>query len=161
MANTFSDYGTLQLAARTDQSQAPNLKQYGGNMRHIDVKFTSISPTTSDVLFIARLPAGARLVTELCSVDYTAPSSSAFTGKIGYYTAATDTPTAVTDNAFGAGLALGTAAGRKNFTDAGTLGAALTTPIQFTTDVWITFTPTTVTSGSSHNETWHLVYTLA
>lgn len=161
MANTFSDYGTLQLAARTDQSQAPNLKQYGGNMRHIDVKFSSITPTTSDVLFIARLPAGARLCPELCSVDYTAPSSTAFTGKIGYYTAATDTPAAVADSAFGAALALGTAAGRKLFSEAGTKGAAFNTPVQFTTDVWITFTPTTVTSGSSHDETWHLVYTLA
>lgn len=161
MANTFSDFGTLQLAARNDISQAPNHKQYGGNLKWLDVKFSSITPTTSDVLFIARLPAGARLIPELCSVDYTAPSSTAFTGKIGYYTSDTDTPTAVNDAAFGTALALGTAAGRKMFSEAGTIGTAFITPIQFTTDVWITFTPTTVTAGSSHNETWHIAYALA
>jgi hypothetical protein len=63
--------------------------------------------------------------------------------------------------AFGTALALGAAAGRKGFVEAGTLGVALITPIQFTTDVWIVATWTTATVAVSHTQTWHLAYTLA
>lgn len=160
MANAYTDFATLQLAGRTDESQSPNLKQYGGNVKHIDVKISDYTAATSTPLYLARLPAGARLLTNLCSVDYGDPGD-ALAGSIGYYTANTDTPALVDVDYFGTALALGSAAGRKNFTEAGTIGDALLTPVQFTTDVWIVVTWTTATNAVSHAQNWHLVYTLA
>ena len=160
MANAYTDFATLQLAARTDISQAPNHKQYGGNVKQIDVKISSYTAATSTPLYLARLPAGARLLTNLCSVDYTDPGD-ALTGSIGYYTADTDTPALVDVDYFGTALALGNAAGRKNFTEAGTIGDALLTPVTFPYDVWIVVTWTTVTAAASHSQNWHLVYSLA
>lgn len=161
MANVFSPYAALQLAARTDLSQAPNLKQSGGKVFEVDIPITAYTAVAANPLFLFRLPAGAKLLTQKCSVDYGAPASTALTGKIGYYTAATDTPAAVDDACFGTALALGTSAGRKAFTDAGTLGTALLTPFQFTADSWVVVTWTTVTAALSHSQTWHLTYTLA
>lgn len=158
MANRYSDYGTLQLAAVTDFSQAPNAKQYGGKLNYVDVVLT-VNPATADPCYLARLPKGARLVPDLCSVDYADPTSStgACTGKIGHiYDDATGD-----DDAYGAALALGDAAGRKAFSEAGTKGAAFTTPVTFTDDAWVYVTWTTVTNGQSFASTWHLAYTLA
>lgn len=161
MANVFTPFAQAELNARTDQSQAPNLKQQGGKVFELDVPITGYTGATTDPLFICRLPAGARLLASRCSVTFTAPSSTAFTVNLGYYTANTDTPTVVTGNAFATGLVMGTAAGHLLMSAAGTQGAALLTPFQFTTDVWIVMTPTTVTGPLSHSETWHITYTLA
>lgn len=160
MATAYSDFATAQLAGRTDQSQAPNLRQFGGNVHHLDVKISAYTAATATPLYLARLPAGARLLTNLCSVDYGDPGD-ALTGSIGYYTANVDTPVLVDVDYFGTALALGSAAGRKNFSEAGTIGDALLTPVQFTTDVWIVVTWTTATTAVSHAQTWHLAYTLA
>lgn len=160
MANIFSDLGAAQLAGLTNGADRPSLPSYGGKVYHLDVKKT-FNPSTSDPLYLALLPKGARLLPNLCSVDYGDPTSStgALTGKVGYFTNDT-TPVAIDDDYFGAGLALGDAAGRKEFSEAGTKGAAFLTPVTFTEDSWIVFTPTTVTNGQSHDETWHLAYTL-
>lgn len=160
MSNVFTDFATLQNAARTDMSQGPNLRQAGGNLHFLNVTKTAYTAATADPLYIARLPKGAILVPSLCSVDYGDPGD-ALTGNIGYFTAQVDTPVVVDVDAFGTALALGGAAGRKNFTEAGTAGVALLTPIQFTTDVWIVATWTTATTAVSHTQTWHLAYTLA
>jgi hypothetical protein len=159
MANVFSDFATLQLAAVTDQSQAPNLKQYGGNLKFVQVRKTAYTAATADPLYLIRLPKGARLIPQLCSVDYGDPGD-ACTGSIGYFTDA-ETPVVVDVDAFGTALALGNAAGRKFFSEAGTIGVDFLTPVSFDQDVWIVVTWTTVTSGVSHTETWNLAYTLA
>lgn len=156
MANVYTTFATSQLAALSDLSQAPNLKQAGGTVRYIDVTKTAYTAATADPLYLARLPKGARLIPALCSVDYGDPGD-ACTGDIGYIY---DDTTGDADG-FGAALALGNAAGRKLFTEAGTKGAAFLTPVQFTDDAWIYVTWSTVTSGASHTQTWHLAYTLA
>jgi len=159
MANVFSDFGTLQLAAVTDMSQAPNLKSYGGNLKFVQVRKTGYTAATADPLYLIRLPKGARLIPQLCSVDYGDPGD-ALTGSIGYFTDA-ETPVVVDNNAFGTALALGSAAGRKFFSEAGTIGINFLTPASFTQDVWIVVTWTTATVPVSHTQTWNLAYELA
>lgn len=159
MANVFSDLATAQLAAVSDMSQAPNLKSYGGNLKFVQVRKTGYTAATADPLYLIRLPKGARLIPQLCSVDYGDPGD-ACTGSIGYFTDAT-TPVVVDVDAFGTALALGSAAGRKAFSEAGTIGVDFLTPVSFTEDVWVVVTWTTVTSGVSHTQTWNLAYTLA
>lgn len=159
MANVFSDFATSQLAAVSDMSQAPNLKQYGGNLHFVQVRKTSYTAETAVPLYLIRLPKGSRLIPQLCSVDYGDPGD-ACTGSIGYFTDA-ETPVVVDVDAFGTALALGNAAGRKFFSEAGTIGVDFLTPVSFDQDVWIVVTWTTVTSGVSHTETWNLAYTLA
>lgn len=158
MANVYTDFATSQLAALTDMSQAPNLRRYGGNVHRLDVSITT-NPATNTPVYLARLPKGARLLPDLCSVDYADPTSTtgAVTGKVGHiYDDATGD-----DDAYGAALALGDAAGRKGFSEAGTKGAAFTSPVSFTDDAWIYVTWTTVTNGQSFASVWHLAYTLA
>ena len=159
MANVFSDFATLQLAAVSDMSQAPNLKQYGGNLHFVQVRKTSYTADTAVPLYLIRLPKGSRLIPQHCSVDYSDPGD-ACTGSIGYFTDA-ETPVVVDVDAFGTALALGNAAGRKFFSEAGTIGVDFLTPVSFDQDVWIVVTWTTVTSGASHTQTWNLAYTLA
>ena len=158
MASVYTDLATAQLAGRTSLGDAPNLKQYGGTVRHLDVVKSSYTAATADPLYLVRLPKGARLLADLCSVDYGDPGD-ALTGKIGYFTAG-DTPAAVDDDYFGASLALGNAAGRKGFSEASTKGDAFLTPITFSTDVWIVVTWTTATVAVSHTQTWHIAYSL-
>jgi hypothetical protein len=159
MANVFSDFGTLQLAAVSDISQAPNLKSYGGNLKFVQVRKTSYTAATADPLYLVRLPKGARLIPQLCSVDYGDPGD-ALTGSIGYFTDA-ETPVVVDVDAFGTALALGSAAGRKFFSEAGTIGVDFLTPVSFAADVWIVVTWTTATVAVSHTQTWNLAYELA
>lgn len=160
MANVFTVFGQSQYNARDDLSQAPNIKQNGGKVFALDLTVTAYTASTSNPLFLCKLPAGARLLGHKCSVTYSAPSTTACTVEVGYYTADTDTPVVVDPACFGSSLALGTSAGHLTLTAAGTLGTALLTPFQFATDSWIVVTPTTVTGGSSHSETWHIEYTL-
>jgi len=159
MANVFTNFGTAQNAARNDLSQAPNIKQSGGRAFALDLPITGYTAATANPLFLVKLPANSRLLPHKCSVTFTAPSSTAQTVNIGYYTADTDTPVVVDAACFGTGLVMGTSAGHLALTAAGTLGTALLTPIQFPYDVWIVVTPTTVTAGLSHSETWHIEYT--
>jgi len=159
MANVFTDYATAQLAAVSDISQAPNLRSYGGNLKVIQVTKSAYTGATADPLFLVRLPKGARLIPQLCSVDYGDPGD-ALTGKIGTFTDAA-TPEAIDDDVYGAGLALGSAAGRKAFTEAGTVGAGILTSAALTQDAWIVVTWTTATSAASHTQVWTLAYTLA
>jgi len=158
MANVFSDFGTLQLATVNDQSQAPNIRSYGGPLKVIQVTKSSYTAATADPLYLARLPKGARLIPQLCSVDYGDPGD-ALTGKIGTFTDA-ETPVAIDDDVFGASLALGSAAGRKNFTEAGTVGAGILAPANLSADAWIVVTWTTATVAVSHTQVWTLVYDL-
>lgn len=159
MANVFTDYATLQASAVSDMSTAPNVRSYGGNLKVLQVTKSAYTAATADPLFIARLPKGARLIPQLCSVDYGDPGD-ALTGKIGTFTVAS-TPAAIDDDVFGAGLALGSAAGRKNFTEAGTVGAGILAPANLDQDAWIVATWTTATSAVSHTQVWTIVYDLA
>lgn len=159
MANVFTDFATLQASAVSDMSQAPNVKQYGGNLKTLQVRMTGYTAATADPLFIARLPKGARLIPQLCSVDYGDPGD-ALTGKIGTFTVAA-TPVAIDDDVFGASLALGSAAGRKAFTEAGTVGAGILAPANLDQDAWLVATWTTATVAISHTQVWTIVYDLA
>lgn len=150
MANKYTDFGTKQLAAESDISQAPNVRNYGGDVRYLDVEIAVAALTTSDVIYLAKLPKGARLIPALCSVDYGDPGD-ALTGNVG---------DEVDVDRYGAALALGNAAGRKAFSEAGTKGDAFLNPYVFTEETWVTFTPTTVTSLATHDQVWHLAYTL-
>lgn len=156
MANLYSDLATLQLAAISDSSQAPNANLYGGNVKQRDVAITA-TPATADPIYLLRLQKGSKLLPELCSVDYGDPTSSsgAVTGKIGYiYDDGTGD-----DDAYGAAFALGDAAGRAAFSAAGTKGAAFLAPVTLADDAWIYVTWTTVTNGQSFASDWHLYYT--
>lgn len=157
MASVYTDLATSQLAARTDYSQAPNAKQYGGTLRFLQCSKTGYTAATADPLYVCRLPKGARLIPQLCSIDYGDPGD-ACTGKIGYFSAG-DTPAALDDDAYTSSLALGGSAGRIAF-DGGTEGSAFLTPVQFSQDVWIVCTWTTVTNGASHTQTWNIAYTV-
>jgi hypothetical protein len=150
MASLYTDLATAQLAAESDYSEAPNLRSYGGDLRYVHVEVALTALTTSDTLYLAKLPKGARLVPELSSVDYGDPGD-ACTGKVGDEN---------DDDRYGAALALGNAAGRKGLAEAGTKGDAFHNPYKFTEELWVTFIPTTVTSFAAHTQTWHLAYTL-
>lgn len=155
MATVYTTYAQDQYDALTDMSQAPNLRQNGGTVQHLDVTKTAYTAATADPLYLVRLPKGARLLPQLCSVDYGDPGD-ACTGDIGYiYDAGTGDA-----DGYGASLALGNAAGRKLFSEAGTKGAAFLTPVTLADDAWIYVTWSTVTSGASHTQTWHIAYTL-
>lgn len=158
MANVFSDFATLQASAVNDMSTAPNIKAYGGNVHVLQVSKTSYTAATADPLYICRLPKGARIIPQLCSVDYGDPGD-ALTGKLGTFTVDTP-PTAIDDDVFGAALALGNAAGRKAFTDAGTVGVGILTPASLTQDAWLVATWTTATAAVSHTQVWTITYTL-
>lgn len=158
MASVYTDLATAQLAGLTNGADRPSLPSYGGKVYHLDVTKTGYTAATADPLFLALLPKGARLIANLCSVDYGDPGD-ALTGSIGYYTA--DATPVLTDvDYFGAALALGNAAGRKLFSEAGTKGEAFLTPVTFTEDSWVVVTWTTATVAVSHTQTWHLAYTL-
>jgi hypothetical protein len=150
MANIYTDLGTGQVAAESDFSEAPSLREFGGDVRYVDVKVAVSALTTSDVIHLAKLPKGARVIPALCSVDYGDPGD-ALTGKIG---------DEADDDRYGAALALGGSAGRKAFSEAGTKGEAFLTPYKFAVEQWVTFTPTTVTNLAAHDQVWHLAYTL-
>lgn len=161
MANNYSAFAASQYAALSDMSQAPNLRQIGGNVHYLDITKTYTAedlPATADPLYLVRLPKGARLILPLCSVDYEDPGDALTTSKIGYiYDDATGD-----DDAFGVTLTLGNAAGRKLLTEAtGTKAAAFLTPVTFTDDAWVYVTWATVTSPAAHKQVWHLAYTLA
>lgn len=159
MANVFTSFATSQNTARTDGSERPTLTDSGGNLHFVQVSKSAYTAATADPLYLVRLPKGARLIPQLCSVDYEDPGA-ACTGSIGYFTTA-DTPVVVDVDAFGTDLALGSAAGRKFFSEATTIGVDFLTPVTFTTDVWIVVTWTTVTTPISHKQSWNLAYTLA
>jgi len=150
MATIYSDFASLQNDATSDISKAPNLRSYGGNVHHIDVTKTAVM-ATADPLYLVKLPKGARLLPHLCSVDYEDPGD-ALTGKIG---------DELDDDRYGAALALGNAAGRKEFSEAGTKGDAFLNPFTLTASSWIKVTWTTATVAVSGKQTWHLAYTLA
>lgn len=148
---TFStDYATAQASALTDQSKSPNLGAYGGDVKYLEAT-VSVPGTfaVNDVIRIARLPAGARVIPSLISVDYTDPGD-ACTLKIGDST---------DDDRYASGLALGNAAGRKELTE-GTEGVAFTTPFKTTSADWLQAVITTATSAAAHTQTWHIFYTL-
>jgi hypothetical protein len=150
MANKYTDLATGQFAAESDFSEAPSLRVYGGDVRYVDVEIAVTALTTSDVIYLAKLPKGARLIPALCSVDYGDPGD-ALTGKIGDEN---------DDDRYGAALALGGTAGRKELSEAGTKGDAFLNPYRFPKELWVSFTPTTVTNLATHDQVWHLAYTL-
>lgn len=155
MATVYTTFAASQYSALSDLAQAPNVRLNGGPVHSIDVTKTAYTAATADPLYLVRLPKGARLLPQLCSVDYGDPGD-ACTGDIGYIY---DDATGDADG-YGAALALGNAAGRKTFSEAGTKGATFLTPVTLTDDAWIYVTWSTVTSAASHTQTWHIAYTL-
>ena len=157
MANVFTDLGTAQLAGLTNGADRPSLPSYGGKVHHLDVSKT-FTPATADPLYLALLPKGARLLANLCGVDYEDPGAACVCN-IGYFTN-DSTPVVVDVDYFGTALDLGSTAGTKRFSEAGTRGVGLLTPVVFTEDTWIVVTFTTTTTAISGKQTWHLAYTL-
>ena len=107
MANVFTTFASSQNSAggsTGDASAAPNLKAAGGNLHFLQVTKTGYTAATADPLYLCRLPRGARLIPQLCSVDYGDPGD-ACTGSIGYFTTA-DTPVVVDVDAFGSDVGL-------------------------------------------------------
>ena len=157
MANVYTDLATAQNSGLTNGANRPSLPSYGGKVQHLDVTKTFI-PATADPLYLALLPKGARLLPNLCSVDYEDPGAACVCS-IGYFT--NDATPVVTDvDYFATALDLGSAAGRKEFAEAGTKGAAFITPVTFTEDSWVVVTFTTTTTAISGAQTWHIAYTL-
>lgn len=154
MPLVYTSFATSQLAALSDMSEAPNLKQAGGTLRIVEVSKTAYTAATADPLYLVRLPKGARVIPQLCSVDHGDPGD-ACTGTVGYIY---DDGTGDAD-AYATALALGGSAGSEPFSS--TAGAASLTPVTLTDDAWVYVTWGTVTNGASHTQTWHIAYTLA
>jgi hypothetical protein len=127
-------------------------------LKVVQVTKSAYTAATADPLYLIRLPKGARIIPQLCSVDYGDPGD-ALTGKIGLFTDAS-TPVAIDDDCFGASLALGNAAGRKGFMEAGTVGAYILAPVNQDQDSWLVVTWTTATAAVSHTQVWTIVYDL-
>lgn len=160
MANIFSDFAALQNTAGGPSgnfSTAPNENAYGGNLKFVSVTKTAIM-ATADPLYLIRLPKGARLIPQLCSVDYEDPGD-AMVCSIGDFTCAA-TPVVIDVDRYATALDLGNAAGRKFFSEAGTKGVAFLTPFTLTVESWIVVTWTTATVAISGKQTWNLAYTL-
>ena len=154
MANVYTTFATDQLAALTDGSERPTLPLNGGNVHTVQVTKTALTGATADPLYLVRLPKGARVIQNGCSVDHGAASSTALTGKVGYiYDDASGS-----SDAYATGLALGTTAGAKQFH--AYPGTANTAPVTLTAPAWVYVTWTTATGPSSHTETWTITYTL-
>ena len=154
MANVYTTFADSQLDALDDYGAAPNLKQAGGTLRVVEVTKTSYTAATADPLYLVRLPKGARVIPQLCSVDHGDPGD-ACTGTVGYIY---DDGTGDADG-YSTGIALGNAAGSESFSS--TAGAASLTPVTLADDAWVYVTWGTVTNGASHTQTWHIAYTLA
>jgi len=154
MALVYTSFGTLQLAALDDISQAPNIKQAGGTLRMVEVSKTGYTAATADPLYLVRLPKGARVIPQLCSVDHGDPGD-ACTGTVGYIY---DDGTGDADG-YATAIALGGSAGFEPFST--TAGAASLTPVTLADDAWVYVTWGTVTNGASHTQTWHIAYSLA
>ena len=154
MANVYTTFAQSQLDALSDASAAPNIKQAGGTLRLVEVTKTGYTAATADPLYLVRLPKGARVIPQLCSVDHGDPGD-ACTGTVGYIY---DDGTGDADG-YATAIALGNAAGSEPFST--TAGAASLTPVTLADDAWVYVTWGTVTNGVSHTQTWHIAYTLA
>ena len=157
MANVYTTFATDQLAALTDGSERPTLPLNGGNLHTVQVTRTAYTPATADPLYLVRLPKGARIIPNGCSVDYTDPATSggAVTGDVGYiYDDGTGAAAAYADN-----IALGEAAGSKQFH--GFPGTANTAPVTLTAPAWVYVTWGTITNVSSQTQVWTITYTRA
>ena len=157
MANLFSTLATAQLAGTTNGADRPSLPSYGGKVTHLDVAITATA-ATADPIYLVRLPKGARLLPNLCSVDYEDPGTSVVC-HIGDFTTAA-TPVVIDVDRYATSLDLGSAAGRKQFSEAGTKGVAFLTPYTATADIWIVVTFSSVGAGVSAAYDFHLAYTL-
>jgi len=157
MANLFSTLATAQNTATTNGADRPSLPSYGGKLTQLDIAITATA-ATADPLYLLRLPKGARLLADQCSVDYEDPGTSVVC-HIGDFTTAS-TPVVIDVDRYATSLDLGSAAGRKEFSEAGTKGVAFLTPYVTTADTWIVVTFSSVGAGVSAAYNFHLVYTL-
>jgi hypothetical protein len=154
MPNVYTTFATDQLAALSDGSERPTLPLNGGNVHTVQVTRTAYTAATADPLYLVRLPKGARVIPNSCSVDH-GDAGDALTGNVGY----------IYDNGTGAAaayasaLALGTSAGAKQFH--GFPGTANTAPVTLTDAAWVYVTWTTATAAASHTQNWTITYTLA
>ena len=155
MANVYTTFATDQLAALADGSERPTIPLNGGNVHTVQVTRTAYTAATADPLYLVRLPKGARVIPNSCSVDHGVAASTALTGDVGYiYDDGTGAAAAYADN-----LALGTSAGAKQFH--GFPGTANTAPVTLTAPAWVYVTWGTATGAASHTQLWTITYTLA
>ncbi len=115
--------------------------EYSGRVRVLYAKYTtdaSVGITTSDVLVIGKLPAGARVISAEAFVPASFLSSSS---KLGYGSLVGTTYTAVDDDRWGTGIDL-SAVGRKQYL---TLAADLA--YRTTAEVAVALTIITTTTG--------------
>jgi hypothetical protein len=154
MANVFTDLADAQRLALLNGADRPSATNYGGG-GIMQAKKTSYTAATADPLYICLLPKGSIVDLSLCQLKH-GDAGDAATCKLGLFTVA-DTPAAIDDDAYGAGLALGGSAGRKVLDEAATPGDYFTTPTRLTQDAWLVATWTTVTNGASHDQYWTIV----
>lgn len=154
MAIVYTTFADSQLKALDDYGAAPNLKKAGGTLHVVEVTKTGYTAATADPLYLVRLPKGARVIPQLCSVDHGDPGD-ACTGTVGFIY---DDGTGDADG-YATAIALGNAAGSEPFST--TAGGASLTPVTLADDAWVYVTWGTVTNGASHTQTWHIAYTLA
>ena len=154
MATVYTTFAQSQVDAALNGADRPTLPSNGGNLHCVNVSKTGYTAATADPLYLVKLPKGARVIPQLCSVDHGDPGD-ACTGTVGYIY---DDGTGDADG-YATALALGGSAGSESFS--ATAGAAALTPVTLTDDAWVYVTWGTVTAGASHSQTWNLVYTLA
>jgi hypothetical protein len=153
MANVYTTFATDQLAALTDGSERPTLPLNGGNVHTVQVTRTAYTPANADPLYLVRLPKGARVIANGCSVDHGIASSTSLTGDVGYiYDDGTGSA-----NAYANDISLGTAAGAKQFH--GAVGSANTAPVTLAAPAWI-YVTWTASGAASHTQLWTITYTL-
>jgi hypothetical protein len=155
MANVYTTFATDQLAALSDGSERPTLPLNGGNVHTVQVTRTAYTAALADPLYLVRLPKGARVIANSCSVDHGIAAATALTGDVGYiYDDGTGAAAAYADN-----IALGNAAGAKQFH--GFPGTANTAPVTLTAPAWVYVTWGTLTgTAASHTQLWTITYTL-
>lgn len=154
MANTNSDIYASQLAAINDFSQAPNLKEYGGQLHIAHAKITLPSGVAdADTFGLVSLPPGSKVIPHLSKVQCSADPGTTLVLDIG----TSDNP-----DAFADGIAL-SAGGAIAFDSGSTVTAQAVTPAKLTDETLIYATvPTsgasTVTAGVTL--TFFIAYTL-
>lgn len=154
MATVYTSFAQAQVDAALNGADRPTLPSNGGNLHCVNVSKTGYTAATQDPLYLVKLPKGARIIPQLCSIDH-GDAGTECIGTVGYIY---DDGTGDADG-YATALTLGGSAGSEPFSTSA--GAAALTPVTLTDDAWVYATWTTVTSGASHTQTWNLVYTLA
>ena len=83
MATVYTTFAQSQVDAALNGADRPTLPSNGGNLHCVNVSKTGYTAATADPLYLVKLPKGARVIPQLCSVDHGDPGD-ACTGTVGY-----------------------------------------------------------------------------